>query len=182
MALTQQGTQRIEVIVTKQGTSETVGANETDTSDASNSSSETTDNNGGGLSTRTKRIITTNATHALSTLKQVFSLSAGYAHSGLGYRSGDQSYQEQVERTYEILDDTTNVISNVIRGGVYGAWGGPVGVVVGIGTAALSSAASLGVKYASRQREYNYEVFKENNAVQYNRTRAGINEVTGRLR
>ena len=67
-------------------------------------------------------------------------------------------------------------------GAVYGAWGGPIGAVLGATFGAISSATSIGVKYAGREREFNYKVFKENNAIEYQRARASINMTTGRLR
>ena len=46
----------------------------------------------------------------------------------------------------------------------------------------VTSGVSLAVKYAGREREFNYKVFKENNAIEYQRARASINMTTGRLR
>ena len=67
-------------------------------------------------------------------------------------------------------------------GGVYGAWGGPIGSAIGAGLGAIQSGLSLAVKYAGREREFSYKVFKENNAIEYRRARASINLTTGRLR
>ena len=174
--LYQQGTQRIEVIVRKEDLSQ--GAGEKDTAD------DTTDDGKDKkkISARTKRIVVTNLTHALSTAKQVTGLGVEYYISGIGVRNGDQSMQSQIDRTIEKVEDVTNLASNVARGAVFGAWGGPVGIAVGITTAAAASSMSLAVKYAGRQRDYDYKIFKENNAIEYNRSRAGINILTGRLR
>jgi hypothetical protein len=176
--LYQKGTQRIEVIVRKDATES--GAMEKEVSDqkqsvGSNGKKSASDR-------RRKRIIVTNTTHALSAIKQISSLSLQYYVSGIGIRSGDQAMQDQVGRTLEKITDTTNVASNVARGMVFGAWGGIVGIAVGALTAAATSAASLGVKYGGRGREYNFKIFKENNAIEYNRARSGTNIFNGRLR
>ena len=67
-------------------------------------------------------------------------------------------------------------------GAVYGAWGGPIGAILGATFGAISSGASTAVKYLGREREFNYKVFKENNSIEYQRARASINLTTGRLR
>ena len=67
-------------------------------------------------------------------------------------------------------------------GAIYGAWGGPVGAVLGVAFAGLTTASSIGMKYMQREREFNYKQFKENNSIEYRRARASINLTTGRLR
>ena len=167
--LYQQGTQRIEVIVRKEGG----GASET-------AAKETpTDEIGGGRETtwrtsvfgsenpnRIKRIIKTNTTHALAVSKQVVDLGIEYWVGGLGNKYGDQAYQENVQRRVEIVKDVTNVASSIGMGALYGAWGGPVGAVLGAVFGAVSSGVSTAVKYAGREREFNYKVFKEENAIE----------------
>lgn len=183
--LYQQGTQRIEIVVRKEGS----GSAET------NAKEKETDEIGGGKETtwrtsvfgsenpsRIKRVIKTNTTHALAVSKQVIDLGMEYWVSGLGYKTGDQSYQENVQRRFEIVKDVGGFASSVAMGAVYGAWGGPIGAVLGAAFGAISSATSIGVKYAGREREFNYKVFKENNAIEYQRARASINMTTGRLR
>ena len=183
--LYQQGTQRIEIVVRKEG----AGSAET------NAKEKETDEIGGGKETtwrtsvfgsensnRIKRIIKTNTTHALAVSKQVIDLGIEYYVGGLGYKSGDQAYQDNVSRRVEIVKDTTNFASSVGMGLLYGSWGGPIGAVLGATFAAVSTGASLATKYKGREREYDYKIFKEQNAIQYNRARAGINETNGRLR
>ena len=180
-----QGTGKIEVIVRKEGG----GASET-------AAKETpTDEIGGGKETtwrtsvfgsespqRIKRVIKTNATHALAVSKQVIDLGIEYYISGLGNKYGDQAYQENVQRRFEIVKDVTGFASSVGMGALYGAWGGPIGAVLGAVFGAVTSATSLGSKYMGREREFNYKAFKENNAIEYQRARASINMTTGRLR
>ena len=90
--------------------------------------------------------------------------------------------QENVQRRFEIVKDVGGFASSVAMGAVYGAWGGPIGAVLGATFGAISSATSIGAKYAGREREFNYKVFKENNSIEYQRARASINMTTGRLR
>lgn len=182
--LHQKGTQRIEVIVRKEGggTAET-GAKETTPEDiGSQETTQSTSVFGSKSSQRTKRIIKTNVTHAIAVTKQVADLSFQYWISGLGNRYGDQAYQEQISRDFEIVKDVTGIASSTVMGAVYGAWGGPVGAIIGGVLGLVSSSISTGVKYADRRREFNYKVFKENNSIEYQRARASINLTTGRLR
>ena len=182
--LYQQGTQRIEVIVRKEGGgSAGVGAKETDSEDVGGR--ETTWRTsvfGSENPSRIKRVIKTNTTHALAVSKQVIDLGLEYWISGLGMKYGDQAYQENVQRQFEIVKDVGGFASSVAMGAVYGAWGGPIGAVLGATFGAVSSGVSIATKYASRERDFNYKTFKENNAIEYQRARASINLTTGRLR
>ena len=181
--LHQQGTQRIEVIVRKESGGGTSGANETDVEDVG--SKETTWRTtvfGSENPQRIKRIIKTNTTHALAVTKQVVDLGIEYWVGGLGMKYGDQAYQENVQRRVEIVKDYTNIASSFGMGALYGAWGGPIGSVLGATFGLISSGVSTAVKYAGREREFNYKTFKENNSIEYQRARASINLTTGRLR
>lgn len=182
--LYQNGVQRIEVVVRKEsaGVAET-NAKETPAEDVGGR--ETTWRAsvfGSENPNRIKRVIKTNTTHALAISKQVVDLGIEYWVGGLGDRYGDQAYQEQVQRQVEIIKDTTNIASSVAMGAVYGSWGGPIGAALGMLFGAISSGVSTASKYANRRREFNYKVFKENNAIEYQRARASINLTTGRLR
>jgi hypothetical protein len=184
--LYQKGTQRIEVIIRKEGGGSIAGANETDVENVGSQESEigaiekklfgTTNKK------RIKRIIKTNTTHALAFARQTTLLAIDYSLSGYGMKYGDQAYQENVQRQIEIGKDVTGVASSFAMGAIYGSWGGPVGTVLGASFATLSTATSLAVKYAGREREFNYKTFKENNSIEYQRARASINLTTGRLR
>ena len=180
--LYQQGTQRIEIIVRKDGGGGQDGAKETETENVSSSGTQNTTPTSGGLTARQKRIIKTNTTHALAVSKQVIDLGIEYYVSGIGQRNGDQALQDQINRKVETVKDVTNLASSVAIGALYGSWGGPVGAVLGATFGAISTGVSTAVKYASRERDFNYKVFKENNAIEYQRSRAGINLTTGRLR
>ena len=178
----QQGTQRIEIIVRKEASGGQDGAKETESENVSSTGTQTETQTSGGLTARQKRIIKTNATHALAIAKQVIDLGIEYYVSGIGQRNGDQALQEQISRKVETVKDTTNFASSVAMGALYGSWGGTLGTVLGATFGAISTGASIASKYKSRQRDYDYKVFKENNAIEYQRSRAGINLTTGRLR
>ena len=178
----QQGTQRIEIIVRKDSGGGQDGAKETETENVSSNDTQNETQKSGGLTARQKRMIKTNATHALAVTKQVADLGLEYVVGGLGQKYGDQALQENVERNVEIVKDVTGFASSVAMGALYGSWGGPVGAVLGATFGALSTGASTAVKYANRERDFNYKVFKENNAIEYQRARASISLTTGRLR
>ena len=182
--LYQQGTKRIEVIVRKEGSGGSqANAKEKDTEDvAGKETTWRTSVFGSENPQRIKRVIKTNATHALAVTKQVVDLGLEYYISGIGQKNGDQALQEQITRKVEIVKDATNVASSIGMGALYGSWGGPIGAVLGATFAAISTGTSIAVKYKGRERDFDYKVFKENNAIEYQRSRAGINLTTGRLR
>lgn len=96
-------------------------------------------------------------------------------NSFISARNGDKALQEQVDRRVEIITERANVMVSTITGF---AAGGAVGAALAL----AGSAISLKKKYAGRQRNYDIQIFKENNNIQYMRARAGINLTTGRLR
>ena len=181
----QQGTQRIEIVVRKEGGrgGSDTNAKEIDTEDVAGSKTDwKTKLTGSSNPNRQARVFKTNLTHALAVSKQVADLVVEYVVSGIGDRNGDQALQEQAARKVEIVKDTTGFVSSVGMGTLYGAWGGPIGAILGAAFGAVSSGASLIAKYKGRERTYDYKVFKENNAIEYQRSRANINLTFGRLR
>lgn len=181
--LTQQGTQRIEVIVRKEGAGAGETGNKTVTPDEDEKNTGVWSLLTGTTSKKKqRRVAITNSTHALAVAKQIFDLGIEYRIAGKGYQNGDQAYQDRVARVVERFKDTTNFASSVAMGAVYGAWGGPIGSVLGMALAAASTSASIASKYKGRDREYDYKMFQENNAIEYNRARAGVNLTNGRLR
>ena len=181
--LTQLGNQRIEVIVKKEGgTSSQINAKEKNTDNIGGENEEYSFWLGTANRNRKHRVVKTNTTHGLAILKQGLDLGIEYFIAGMGNKYGDQSYQEQVSRRFEMVKDVTGFASSVGMGALYGSWGGPIGAVLGATFGAVSTATSIGVKYMGRERDFNYKVFKENNAIEYQRARASINLTTGRLR
>ena len=182
--LYQQGNKRIEVVVKKEGSDSSANnAGEKDTEDVGGKEiTWRTSVFGSEDPRRIKRVVKTNTTHFLAVAKQAVDLGLEYWISGFGNQYGDQAYQEKASRQMEIVKDVTGFASSVGMGALYGAWGGPIGAALGALFGAASSAVSIGLKYSSREREFNYKIFKENNAIEYKRARAGINLTTGRLR
>lgn len=179
--LYQQGTQRIEIIVRKESTGQD-GAKENDTDKVSGTGTENETTKSGGLTTRQKRIIKSNTLHVISAVKSTAFAINDYLISGLAQVNGDQALQDQVARDTEIIKDTTGFAYSVSMGIIHGSWAGAWGMAIGGLTAALTSGTSLATKYMGREREFNFKIFKENNAIEYQRARAGINLTTGRLR
>ena len=181
--LYQTGVQRIEVIVRREGGGDGAGAKEREAGEREDRPTTwRTTLFGSENPTRIKRVVKTNATHLLAITKQIADLKIEYYIGGIGYEYGDQAQQQSVERNMEIFKDTTNVASSIGMGFLYGSWGGPIGAALGATFGALSTVASLRAKYLNRERDFNYKVFKENNAIEYQRARASINLTTGRLR
>ena len=182
--LHQQGTQRIEVIVKKEGG----GASQTNAKEipaediAGKETTWRTTLIGSENQQRVNRVVKTNLTHTLAVAKQVVDLGIEYKISGLGNKNGDQAYQDQVQRQMEIYKDVSGIASSMGMGALYGSWGGPIGAILGATFGVVSTGVSTALKYKSREREYNYKVFKENNAIEYQRSRANINLTAGRLR
>lgn len=183
MKLYQQGS-KIEVIVRKEdGGVSQKGNNTTDTEEnAGNSNSSNSKLFGSTSKQRQQRIIKTNLTHALAVSRQIFNLALNYKLGGLGYEAGDQSYQDLVQRNFEIADDVLSIVSSAGMGALYGSWGGPIGAVAGAVLNTASTSVSIAMKYKNRERDYSVKQFKLNNEISYSRARAGINLTTGRLR
>lgn len=177
-----QGTQRIEVIVRKEGGGNGVqGAKEK--TEGGNDNVNAKDPKNKDL--MTSRMVRVNATHAVAIARQTTLLAVNYAIQGVAIETGDRALQQQIQRRAEIWQDTTGFATSVAMGAFYGAvgsGGNPIAIAVGAGLSAISSGASLAVKYANRQREFNYKTFVENNAIEYQRARANISLTTGRLR
>ena len=176
--LYQKGTQRIEVIVRKESGGVTGGR----TIDADEVENPTDTDTGTTTGSTSNRFLRTNITHGFATARQVGLLGVNYWIQGIGNYTGDQAYQQLVDREVEIYKDVTGFASSVAMGALYGSAGRLPGAVLGALFAAAGSGASLGVKYASRERDFNYKVFKENNAIEYQRARASISLTAGRLR
>jgi hypothetical protein len=176
--LYQQGTQKIEVVIRKESDGISgLGEIEPENFSAANEEKEKRVRN-----SRRARLIKTNLTHGLAATHQVAGLLFNYSVGGIGDVSGDRAYQNRVQRTVEQVQDGTNIATSIVMGASYGSWGGVIGAAFGMLFGAATSITSMRVKYANRERDYDFKVFKENNAIEYNRARAGINLTTGRLR
>lgn len=175
---------RIEIVIRKDNGLSTAGANEIETTGVSAEDMATTaDTTAGGRGRnykQTRALIL--ATHTTAVAHQVFDLTMEYVHSGIGVRNGDQAMQQQVQRKVEKFQDYSNLATSIAMGMAYGVHGGPMGIVVGGVLGLVRSGYSTAMKYATRQREFDFKIFKENNAIEYSRARAGVNWTSGRLR
>lgn len=183
MALTEKGTQRIEIIVRKAGGVDVAGAKEKSADEANNDKqNQDQEGKGTGKSIKTSAFWRAQITHSAAVAKQLSMYLFNYSVAGIGYKYGDQAMQQQVERQIEQVNDVTNLASSIAMGATYGSMGGPLGSLLGSLMMGAQSAGQLVYKYATREREYDVKLFKENNAIEYKRARAQINLTTGRLR
>ena len=113
---------------------------------------------------------------------QLVKQTANYYVSDIGRKNGDSNYQAIINRQIEVASDVLGFAGSAVSGAAAGSMFGPVGAVVGAVVGATSSAISLGFKYAERQREYEHEIFKQNNNHAYNLARTSFQGFTGRLR
>lgn len=170
MALTKQGTERIEIIVKKSVDGGQEGAKEKDTDSANDEENKEQKD-----ATLSKHIKRTRITHAIGLARQGMHAYIGYEVGGIGYTHGDSNLQERTERLVEQVSDGASLLFSTAMGGVTM---GAVGAVIGF----AQSGIQIATKYATRQRDYDYAVFKQNSAIEYKRARAQINLTTGRLR
>lgn len=119
----------------------------------------------------------------LRVASQLVRQTANYYISDIGRRNGDSNYQSIINRQIEIGTDVLSVVGGTWAGAQMGTAVLPgIGTVIGAAIGAISSSASLGFKYAGREREYQHEMFKENTSQAYNLARANYSAFTGRLR
>lgn len=182
-----QQTQRIEVIVRKEGGGGEKGNKEVDTEEAGNSNNKSSD---GRVSKAVRIVAKAQIMHGIAVGKHIANAGVNFWVGGLGYETGDEAYQQRVGRQVEIVQDATNTATSVAMGAMAGAMAGSVvpvvgtviGGVVGGLLSTANSVTGLISKYAGRQRDFDFKMFKENNAIEYKRARAKINLTTGRLR
>lgn len=189
MAL-RQSFSKIEVIVRKEGGGDITSAAGTSEKAATEQPQATEKENGGiwakltgtTNANRQRRILWTNATHTAAVFRQVSLLAINDWIQEQGKVNGDEAYQDYVNRRFEVIKDSTGVLSSTIEGGVFGAAGGPIGMVVGATLGLVSSGFSLIAKYHGRETQYTYKVFEENNQIAYKQAVSDINLTFGRLR
>lgn len=181
MALTAKGTQRIEIIVRKAGSVDMSGAKEKGADEEKNDSQDQ-EGKGTSKSIKTKAFWRTQLTHSAAVAKQISMQWFNYAVDGIGYKYGDQALQQEVQRQIEQVSDVTNIATSVAMGMTYGSMGGPLGSLLGGLMMGAQTTSSTILKYATRKRDYNVKIFKEENSIEYKRARAHINLTNGRLR
>lgn len=182
MALTEQGTQRIEIIVRKAGGMDSAGAKEKEADQANAENQQPQEDDKGTKGTKSSVWWRTQLTHSAAVLKQMSTQWFNYSIAGIGYKYGDEALQQQIQRQVEQVTDVTNIATSIAMGATYGSAGGMPGMIAGAVMMGAQTASSTALKYATRQRDYNIKMFKENSAIEYKRARAQINLTTGRLR
>ena len=176
-----QQVQKIEVIVRKEGGNGEKGNKTTEAEDAGKQNGEQSTSSGVNTMRR-KRAIIANSTHAFAVSKQWLNAEINYSLGGLAMQNGDEAYEDRVKRQVEVISDTSNIITSIGMGVTYGSFGGIGGMIAGGLFGLVSSGVSTIYKYRGRHRDFNFKMFKENNAIEYKRARANINLTTGRLR
>lgn len=174
--LLRQGTERIEVVVRKEGGGSVKGANESAADEKTASGEKDTEN------VKQKRFAKIVLNHALSSSKQLVSTAVDFWAAGIGYQYGDQALQDRTQRVIEQVRDVENTAISIAMGAAGFAWAGLPGIAFGAIAGATQSLSSIAFRQARREREFDFKVFKENSSVEYARARANINLTTGRLR
>lgn len=106
-----------------------------------------------------------------------------YYVSDIGRANGDSNYQAIVNRKIEQVTDVTSILQGAWMGAAAGSMtGNPIGIAIGAAVGVTSSAINLGFKYATREREYQHEMFQENTSQAYQLARANYSAYTGRVR
>lgn len=184
MATFYQGVSKIEVVVRKEDYGATTkGANEKDTAETNEENKNAANASGNVANTKPSKVSARiMGTKVLAASVAMTRLGINYYATGVGYRTGDAALQEATQRTVEMATEGFGILSSVGIGALYGMRGGAIGMTLGAIAALATTGVSLGVKYASKQRDYDYKMFKENNAIEYRRARANISLTTGRLR
>ena len=180
--LTEKGTQRIIITVRKQVDKDQIGAKEESADNVVDGQDKQDGTKGATSRQRSANWWKTQLTHSLAVAKQYATLRLQYEIAGLGVKYGDQTLQNAVDRKVEQVTDVSNIATSVAMGATYGATGGPLGAAVGALMMGTQTAMTTAFKYKTRQRDYDVEVFKQNNAIEYKRARAQVNLTTGRLR
>lgn len=183
MALYQKGTQRIEIIVRKEVSGD-IGAKQKPADDVSSDTGGRSDGQKSGSTSTNKYVnfMRTNAQQLAYTAKNAAITFASYYVGGIGDQYGDTALQDTAERKMEIFSETVSTTMSIVSAARMGAPFGPYGMIAAGAIAAAGSGFNLWKKYASREREYYYKIFKENNSIEYARARADINLTTGRWR
>lgn len=183
MALMSNAATRIEIVVSK-GASGGSGNEETTSEESpkQKTEEEKKTEESARINARTKRMV---SRKILGSAIQMTEQTANYISSGVGTFTGDSAYQDYVQRQSEKVLDTVNIGSSAGMGFVSGmavSGGNPLVGLAVAGIQTISTLTSKYYKYAQRHREYNLKKFKENNSIEYNRSRASINLTNGRLR
>jgi len=179
--LYQQGVQKLEIIV-RRDISVASGTKGLATGKASATQAEDLGENIDDDSTKKKTLKQFAMVGAISVAKQIVFTGFDYYVGGIGMKNGDQALQDQVNAKISMVKDVINVGTSIAGGAIAGSAFGPVGTVVGAIVGVVSSGISIASRELEAKRQYDFAMFKENNAIEYNKARAGLFGSDGRVR
>ena len=97
--------------------------------------------------------------------------------------SCDTNYQAIARRQMEIKQDIANPLVSITNATISGGMiMGPVGAITGLVTSATTSIFSLMNKYEGRNVDFAIDSWKQQQSVNYNKARAGVDLTDGRSR
>ena len=97
--------------------------------------------------------------------------------------TGDSNYQDYARRQFEVVEDTSRFATNILTSTASGAMiGGPIGAGLALATSALTQSFSYAQKYEGRNINNAITQWKENQSINYNKARAGVDLTDGRSR
>lgn len=97
--------------------------------------------------------------------------------------TGDTNYQALARRKQEYISDICNPIMSIANSTASGMMiMGPIGALTGFLTSFGTTAISMANKYESRNINYEIELWKQNQSLNYNKARASVDLTDGRTR
>ena len=97
--------------------------------------------------------------------------------------AGDSNYQDYVGRQFEVVKDATLFATNVAASTVDGAIkGGLIGAGIELAISVITQSFSYAQKYENRNINNTITQWKENQSINYNKARAGVDLTDGRSR
>lgn len=97
--------------------------------------------------------------------------------------SCDTNYQAIARRQQEVKQDIANPLISITNATLSGGMiMGPIGALTGLITSATTSIVSLANKYEGRNVDNAINIWKQNQSVNYNKARAGVDLTDGRSR
>lgn len=147
---------------------------------------ETTANEQDGLITgpfSSKRSIHNTQRILRFTNNMVFNVLPNATINQISNASCDTNYQAIARRQWELKQDIANPVMSITNATLSGALiMGPVGALTGLLTSSLTSLTSLATKYEGRNVDYAINTWKQQQSVNYNKARAGVDLTDGRSR
>jgi hypothetical protein len=123
------------------------------------------------------------AVNITRTLKNVTTQISNSAIGQLSNVTGDTNYQAVVQRNFETATDVLNGVTNTALATASGFMiGGPLGAAFALASTSIQQGMSYAYKYENRNIQNSISSWKENQSVNYNKARAGVDLTDGRTR